>query len=256
MPPPGPAVRSVAPVSRHLYVLELDGMPQSALDLDDPTHLEFDYVRRIGDLLDLLPAGRLPERRLAVLHVGGAAMTLPRYVHATRPGSAQIVLEPDATLVARVRTEAPLPSRSGIKVRTVDGAAGIAAVRDDSQDVVILDAFDGAHVPHDLIGASFLQQVGRVLAPGGLLVANLRDRSPFPLVRDFVAAARTLDGRGLGEVVVGLEPSTAKAKREGNVLVAAGTLPPQPFGSPPPSQYRVLLGAAVRDSFGGGSVRA
>ena len=243
-------MRSVAPVSRHLYLLELDGMPQSAVDPDDPTHLEFDYVRRIGDLLDRVPGGRLPERRLAVLHVGGAAMTLPRYVHATRPGSPQVVLEPDAKLVERVRSQVPLPPRSGIKVRTVDGASGIAAVRDQSQDVVVLDAFDGSHVPVELTGTAFLDQVSRVLAPGGALVANLRDRAPFPLVRDFVAATRSL-----GEVAVGLEPSTAKAKREGNVVVAAGTLPEQPFGSPPPSQYRVLVGTAVRDSFGGGTPR-
>lgn len=72
-----------------LYILDLDDMQQSAVDLGDPTRLVFDYVRRIGDLLDVMPAGPL-----RVLHVGGAAMTLPRYVAATRPRSAQIVLEP------------------------------------------------------------------------------------------------------------------------------------------------------------------
>ena len=47
----------------------------------------------LGALLDALPAGPV-----AVSHVGGAAMTLPRYVAHTRPGSPQIVLEPDAAL--------------------------------------------------------------------------------------------------------------------------------------------------------------
>ena len=99
---------------------------QSAVDLDDPTHLVFDYMRRIGDLIDAIqPASPAPIR---ALHVGGAAMSIPRYVAATRPRSAQIVLEPDEILIAQVRVEAPCRGHSGIKVRATDGAAGIRLV--------------------------------------------------------------------------------------------------------------------------------
>ncbi|MBD5063804.1 spermidine synthase, partial [Xanthomonas citri pv. citri] len=78
-------------------------------------------------------------------------MCLARYVAATRPTSPQIVCEPDAELTAEVRLKAPLPVRSGIKVRPVDGRSGVAAMREDFADVVILDAFDGARVPGDLV---------------------------------------------------------------------------------------------------------
>lgn len=243
-------VRSLTAVSSLTYVLELDGMEQSCVDLSDPTRLHFDYVRRIADVIDRHPAERLPQGRLAVLHVGGAAMTLARYVHARRPRSPQVVLEPSAEVVEQVRTAAPLPARSGIKVRVVDGSTGIAAVRDASQDVVVLDAFDGAQVPHDLTTGTFIDEVARVLAPGGVLLANLRDRAPFPLTRDVIAAARRV-----GEVAVGVEPATVKAKREGNLVVAAGALPVAPFGAPAPSAYRTYTGAAVSDTFGGGRVR-
>src|SRR6185503_8246339 len=53
-------------------------------------------------------------------------MTLPRYLAATRPQSAQVVFEPDVTLTDFVRIHLPLPRRSGIKVRAVDGLSGIA----------------------------------------------------------------------------------------------------------------------------------
>lgn len=232
-----------APIEgRALFVLERDGMQQSIVDLEAPTNLVFDYMRRIGDVLDALPEGRL-----RVLHVGGAAMTLPRYVAATRPGSRQIVLEPSTEIIDEVRRHAPLPQRSGIKVRPVDGLAGIAEVREDSQDVVILDAFAGGEVPIELTTATFVEHVGRVLAPGGVFVANLVDRAPFPLIRDHVARVRSL-----GNVVVGAEPATLKARRPGNLVVASGSLPASPFGEPSPLAYRVFAGRAVQDSFGGG----
>jgi len=229
-----------------LFVLELDGMQQSIVDLATPTNLAFDYMRRIGDLLDAMPPGRL-----RVLHVGGAAMTLPRYVTATRPGSRQIVLEPAEDVIEHVRAHAPLPPRSGIKVRPVDGATGIAQVRDDSQDVVILDAFAGAVVPPELTRTPFVEQVARVLDEGGVFVANLVDQAPFRSVRDVVATLRPL-----GDVVVGVEPATLKGRRPGNLLVACGGVPARPFGDPSPMEYRVFSGSAVSDSFGGGTVQA
>lgn len=230
-------------MSERLYVLEVDGMQQSAVDLDDPTNLVFDYMRRIGDLIDAMDPS--PPAPIRVLHVGGAAMSLPRYVAATRPGSAQIVLEPNEVLIAQVRVQAPVPRRSGIRVRPVDGSAGIRQLRDASQDLVILDAFEDAVVPDELTSADFVSEVRRVLAPGGVFVANLVDRPPFDRVRSLVALVREL-----GSVVVGAEPSTVKGRRPGNVLVACGATPQQAFGSPSPMEYRVFVGRAVADRFG------
>lgn len=229
-------------MARELFILDMDGLQQSAVDLDDPARLVFDYMRRIGDLVDAMPAGSL-----RVLHVGGAAMTLPRYVAHTRPRSSQIVLEPSHEVVALVREQAPLPARSGIKVRVTDGQSGIVDVRDGSQDLVILDAFEGGRVPEALTSAAFVEEVRRVLAPGGVFVANLVDQPPFSKIRSFVARAR-----GLGSITLGLEPATLKGRRAGNVIVASGGVPPDPFGTPSPLEYRVYRGRAVADSFGGG----
>lgn len=225
-----------------LYVMVFDDLQQSAVDLVDPTHLVFDYVRRIGDLVD-----RMPEGPLRALHVGGAAMSLPRYVHATRPGSSQIVMEPSQEVIDLVRAEAPLPPRSGIKVRPVDGMSGIGGVRAGSQDLVVLDAFFEGKVPAELTSSSFVGETRRVLVPGGVLVANLVDRSPFSRIRAFVAVAREL-----GSLVVGVEPATMKGRRFGNFVVACGGVPRAPFGRPSPMEYRVFTGGAVSDSFGGG----
>ena len=106
--------------------------------LDDPTRLAFDYVRRMGDVIDALGE---PGAPLRAIHVGGAGMTLPRYLAATRPGSRQTVLEPDEELTALVRRDLPLPPRSGIKVRPVDGRAGLGDLPDGRADLLVLDAY-------------------------------------------------------------------------------------------------------------------
>ncbi|EFQ83970.1 hypothetical protein HMPREF0063_10686 [Aeromicrobium marinum DSM 15272] len=232
------------------WTLRVDGTEQSYVVLDDPLHLEFEYVRRMADVLDVIET---PDR-LRVVHVGGAAMTLPRYVAATRPGTAQVVLEPDEELTDLVRARLPLPDRSGIKVRPVGGRAGIAAMRDDWADVVVLDAFDGAQVPAELVTREFLADVARVLVGGGLVLLNLADRAPFPWLRRVLAGV----GEEFGTVVASGEPATLKGRRSGNVLLVASTaavpwrdLARRAAGAPLP--YRVLDPRETRDRFGGGT---
>ena len=84
------------------FTLRVGRTDQSYVDLDDPLRLEFDYQQQIAVVSTRGAAGRAAAR----LHIGGAAMTLPRYVAATRPRSAQLVLEPD-TRADRVRPHTP-----------------------------------------------------------------------------------------------------------------------------------------------------
>src|SRR6266849_4742575 len=99
------------------WTLLADGFPQSHVDLDDPRHLEFEYVRRLGHLIDLAaPAGQ----PLRVLHLGGGGLTLARYVAATRPGSRQLAVDCDAALVDLVRRRLPL-DRHGRRAVPPDG---------------------------------------------------------------------------------------------------------------------------------------
>ena len=224
------------------WLVRLDDMDQSHVDLDDPTRLAFDYVRRIGDLLDRAAA---PGTPLRVLHVGGAGLTLPRYVAATRPGSRQVVLEPDAALIDLVRERLPLPRRSGISVRPSDGRSGLAAVREDWAEAVVLDAFAGAVVPDDLLTSQAWAEVDRIRAGVAPVVLNLTDRAPFARSRDVVAGMR----QQLGEVVAGVEVATWRARRSGNLLLVAGARTPR-VSDP---AYRWLDAAAVASGLGGGT---
>jgi spermidine synthase len=194
------------------WLLTIDRIRQSYVDLDDPTYLDFEYIQSFAAVLDALEPGPL-----AVTHVGGGACTLARYVAVTRPGSPQIVLEPDATLTAMVRARLPLPRGSRVRIRPVDGRAGVAALRDASADVLALDAFHGGRVPAELTTVQFLADVDRVLRPAGVLLANVADGPPLTFTRRFVAAIRTV----LPEVLVIADPAVLKGRRFGNIVIAA-----------------------------------
>lgn len=201
-------------------VVEINGIPQSYVDVTDPTKLVFPYMERMSDFLDeIAPRGQ----RYRTIHIGGAGMSMARYLCVTRPTSPQIVLEPDAELTQAVRERLPLPVRSGIKVRAVDGRSGLAAMRDDFAQVIIVDAFLSASVPKDLVTIEFFAEVRRVLTSDGLLLMNVIDQRPFNWARRVVAALAWV----FPQVTVGAEPRIFNQPRFGNLLLAAsrGELP-------------------------------
>jgi spermidine synthase len=197
------------------WYVRVGGADQSYIDPRDPTWLEFDYVQRVADLIDLLAE---PGRRLRVVHVGGGGLTLPRYVAATRPTSAQLVFEPDASLTEAVRAVAPLPRQSGVKVRAQPGRAGLAELADASADLVVVDAFSGAQVPAELTSRQWFADVARVLGPTGHLSLNLTGQAPFQHSRRVVAGVVA----SLGPTALAVESSTLKGRRFGNLVVSAG----------------------------------
>jgi len=200
-----------------LVTVVLDGQPQSAVDLDDPERLDFEYVQHLALCIDCLA----PEGLLRVSHVGGAGLTLARWVQHRRPRSPQVVLEPDVALTEAVRRELPLPRGHRIRVRPVDGLTGVAALGDASADVVVVDAYGAGRVPPELSTVEWFADVGRVLVPGGLLVANVADEPGMRYAARVVAGARV----ALGHVaVVGLH-EVLKGKRFGNVVLVGSTGP-------------------------------
>lgn len=190
---------------------------QSWVDPADPTRLEFEYVQRVAEGLDATVLTRPEDERIRVVHIGGGGLSLPRYVEARRPHTAQIVLEPDGELVDEVRRKLPLPQRSGIKIRVLDGRPGLDQMPSDYADAIILDAFDGTAVPAALVTAEFFDAVTLRLRPGGVFFLNLADRAPFGWGRRVVAGV----AERFRHLHLVAEPSVFKGRRFGNLVVSA-----------------------------------
>ncbi|HEX9030910.1 MAG TPA: fused MFS/spermidine synthase [Streptosporangiaceae bacterium] len=219
----GVAVLAADPGRPGAWTLLVDGTPQSHVDLDDPRHLEFEYMRRLGHVIDLAaPAGQ----PLRVLHLGAGGLTLARYVAATRPGSAQLAVESDAALVDLVRRRLPLdqpgrrasPGQAGrIRVRVADARAVLEQVPAGSFDVVVADLFAGARTPAHLTSAEFDAAAHRALSPAGVFAVNVGDGPPLVHARARVATLRSV----FPLVCLIAESAVLRGRRFGNLILVA-----------------------------------
>ncbi|MEN8650251.1 fused MFS/spermidine synthase [Streptomyces sp. 21So2-11] len=196
------------------WTLLLDGAPQSHVDLDDPAYLDFAYQRRLGHVVDLTAP---PGQPVHVLHLGGGAFTMARYVAATRSRSTQQIVELDAALVQLVRKQLPLDTNARIRVRSADARAGLGRIADGWADLVIADVFSGARTPAHLTSAEFLTDVRRALKSGGFYAANLADGPPLAHLRGQIATAAAV----FPELALAADPAVLRGRRFGNAVLLA-----------------------------------
>ena len=214
------------------WTLLLDGTAQSHVDLEDPTHLEFEYVRRLGHVVDLMAPQAMPQR---VLHLGGGAWTLARYVATTRPRSTQQVIEVDAALVELVSSRLPA---DGLEIDVVVGDARAMLTRavPGSVDLLVLDVFAGARTPALLTSSQFLDSAAAALAPDGVYAANVADGGDLRFARSQVAAAVAR----FTDVAVLASPDVLHGRRFGNLVL---------IGSPAELPVAGLVRRAAGDPF-------
>ncbi|GAA2420063.1 fused MFS/spermidine synthase [Streptomyces glaucus] len=233
------------------WTLLIDGAPQSHVDLDDPAYLSFEYQRRLGHVIDLAAP---PGKPVRAVHLGGGALTLARYVAATRPRSTQQVVERDAPLVQLVRRTLPLDPNARIRVRSADAREGLAKVPDGWADLVVADVFSGARTPAHLTSTEFLDEVRRALRPGGVFAANLADGPPLAHLRGQIATAAAR----FADLALVADPAVLRGKRFGNAVLVASDQP-LPVAeltrraASDPHPGRVEHGRALTD-FAGGAV--
>ncbi len=214
------------------WLVLVNGVPSSYVDLADPAHLVFEYQQWTAAVLDAVH----PPGPLRVVHLGGAGCAFPRYVAATRPGSRQLVLEVDEQLVELVRHSFGASGSAGFRLKVADAREGVAVLPDGSQDALVRDAFVHDRVPDHLVTVEFLRDVSRALAPGGVWVANLADRPPMPRARAEVATAAEV----FTHVAVLAEPGVFRGRRYGNALLVASQDP-----LPEQALVRALSGGAA-----------
>lgn len=198
-------------------LLTVGGTPQSHLVVNDPESLQFEYIRRIGNLIDVMAA---PNAPLTAVHLGAGALTLPRYLAHTRPHSRQQVIEWEPDLVELVRSVAPWDSSWSIRLRYGDARDVVSTLPEGLTgvvDLVVVDLFAGDHTPAHLTTVEFYSLLTRLLAPRGVVAVNIVDGPGHRFARSQWATLGSL----FGFVGVVGEAAVVKGRRFGNLVCVA-----------------------------------
>ena len=205
------------------FVLSIGGAEQSHVNLAHPEEIFYEYLRRIGHVVDLAAPEGEP---IAALHLGAGALTLARYIQATRPGSVQYAVELERELLDYVLQQLPLPDGTNLHTIIGDARDALAELDPDLQfDVVILDIFSGPEAPAHIACTEFYEEARARLTAGGVLIVNVGDEPGLTLVRSQVAAMR----RAMTDVAAFAETGMFAGRYPGNIILA-GTQTPWPGG--------------------------
>jgi spermidine synthase len=197
------------------FILEVDGTPQSHVFVDDPGELFFEYIRRIGHVLDVYGE---PGTPITAVHLGGGALTLPRYIEATRQGSRQQVIELEQDLIDFVREHMPLQRGANIRIRYGDAREVMGKLPTGlhgNVDVVIVDVFSGARTPAHVTSVEFYREAAQLLSPQGVLIINVADGPGLAFARGQAATVQAV----LPNVIALAETQVLKGRRFGNVVL-------------------------------------
>ncbi|MCC3271152.1 fused MFS/spermidine synthase [Arthrobacter zhangbolii] len=209
------------------FVLSIGGAEQSHVDLARPEEIFYEYLRRMGNVLDLAAA---PGQPLRALHLGAGALTLTRYLQATRPGSEQVAVELERELLDFVLAHLPLPEGTHLETVIGDARESLDRFAGRQFDAVVLDIFAGADAPGHLTTAEFYAELARLLSPDGVLLVNVGDDPPLAFARRQIRellAGLAAAGCSNGDVAALGPADMFTGRYPGNIVLAA-----TPFGWP------------------------
>lgn len=230
------------------WLLRINGVMSSHIDVTDPLLLEFEYMRWMSALVESRWAAE-PKAKLRLLHLGGGACSLARYFHAAYPEARQVVVELDGKLAEYVRGWFDLPKAPLLRLRVGEAREVTETLTPQTRDVIIRDVFAGAVTPRSLTTREFNEQARRVLAPDGVYVVNSGDGPDLKNAREDAATiAATFE-----HTLIIADPAMLKGRRYGNMVIAGSD---QPFEHDPRLVRRLLGGGVPAHIWDDARVRA
>jgi spermidine synthase len=199
-----------------LHVLHLDHLVHSFADPADPMHLHYGYLEIMRSLID-----GITTPSLKILFIGGGGYTLPRRVSHVHPSAMMDVVEIDPAVTRTARKYFALPSSPSIRTINADARWFVMNTR-SRYDVIIIDAFNDLSVPYHLVTEEFSQALRGLLAPGGVIAANLIE--DFRGGRFLASYTRTLQSV-FDHAVIVMEDADDMALEQSTFVVVASDEP-------------------------------
>jgi len=154
-----------------LDVLVLDRLLQSAVDTENPLHLEYGYEKIYSEFFRWW---REEDAEFKSLTIGGGGYTFPRYIEVVYPHVHIDVVEIDPEVTEAAYRYLGLPRDTKIHTHNTDGRWFVMNCT-SKYDVVFIDAFNDLSIPYHLTTKEFAQELKRIMNPDGVLLTNIID---------------------------------------------------------------------------------
>ncbi|MEW6990495.1 spermidine synthase [Colwelliaceae bacterium 6441] len=142
---------------------------QSCLYKDDPQKLVFNYTKLLFSSLLLFE--KAPQKIL-IIGLGGGTMS--NTLHQLYPQAMIENVEIDPAVIKVARDYFGFFENDNVTSKVQDGRIFVkrAAMKKQTYDWIILDAFNGDYIPEHLLTKEFLQETQSLLSKNGVLAAN------------------------------------------------------------------------------------
>jgi spermidine synthase len=157
-----------------LATLYLDHLTHSTSDPDDPSYLQYRYIRSYREVVEWR-VGR--NKSFKALFIGGGGYTFPRYLEARYPNAEIDVIEIDPAVTRVSRKFLGLSPNTRIRTFNEDARWFALSHRgEEVYDFIFEDAFHDISIPYHLTTKEFSLDLRRLLKNDGLLLTNVIDR--------------------------------------------------------------------------------
>lgn len=146
--------------------LYLNSLPNSAMDIDEPTRLVFTYTRYFHVGMQMNPEAR------NVLFVGGGGFSGPKNFLATYPNAIVDVVEIDRDVIEIAQRYFEVEVNPRLTVFNADARVHLTQ-SNRLYDLIVLDAYAKTYVPFHLMTLEFMELLASRLTPEGIVVSNL-----------------------------------------------------------------------------------
>jgi len=165
-------------------LLKFERNQQSTMLIGDPFETTIEYVGYLHITLAVAPHAT----RTLVIGLGGGSVV--KRMWRDYPAMHLDVAEIDGEVVEVAYALFDLPDDDRIDVHIADGREFLTR-RNDTYDIIIVDAFDDDRVPRPLLTEEFMRTTTEHLAPGGVVAWNLFGAVYGPHSRMFRSFHRT-----------------------------------------------------------------
>jgi hypothetical protein len=199
------------------WVLIIDGSLHSSVDIEDPSKLYFNYSQKLGSIVETL----FPEKeKLSTLHLGAGALSIARYIEATRPGSPQVAVEIETDLLDFVEATIPLANRENMEFLTGDAREVVIENKKrfaNKFDLIVVEIFLERTTPAHVTSSEFYDLLLGTLKQEGVVIINVIDADPYKYASNQLVTLKNV----FGNVKAVIDKEDYEEKIFTNILMVA-----------------------------------